>query len=615
VKKTLPAAKSDVLSAFEFYGIPGGYAASYKEAIRLHNGISETWSRLKQTMASFDIPKDRVIKILEEQTTIAPGFDTYLENHLKRHQDLFVYSYLKSSASLGMIALEHSSTYETLRQFRPKIVLGKIVLPDGVDVSTIQPFIEFTKNSGVHIEKQSISLSSLTYQIVLFGTPGAQLDYRVQLGTLRSDVLSVDVWKSRFTKHRAVFTAALGVDLTLPPAVIVGQEIAISGTITPHAQSPDNEFDLSWTIDGEAAGSKQISDTDFTIPLVFDQAGRIDFEVTAVDKNGVTGAERTDIPVAFKMDTELQTSDAGELVVVVSIEGGSGEYSVGWLTDTGINISKNVGRNQFFQRFKEDNISKIGWIDLTVFDSKRQIEVPTRIFVEGSLPVAISLSTNTDTLEVGETMNAVALITDGLPDYQVVLYANGRELARRDTSKQSERFSLTFDTPATYQLKAVVTDADGGTAQSVTSITVAEPAVKQELETSEPASTFKGILDYQFYMVDPFSMSTVKQLVRQVVGSQLTMVIEGADISGTFTGEVWYGPSDLNAATFNCKVIGDYNSETAKIGAKLDCPGWLNDVTSPYSGFMSGTRIGEKLEGTWYFILNQAGGDWEATLQ
>jgi len=236
-------------------GLPRGYKKSYVEAIEVHTGITRQWERQKQIMASFDIPPARVIKILEERTDIEQGFDAYLNDHFKQHQDLFIYGYLESLAGQAIMAAMHWEIYDSLTNFRPKIVSGRLDIPDGLDLSTVNPSINIISNYDTLIEKQSISLAESKYGIV-FWNPESRVEYQVVLGAFVSQNLVVDKWKSQFTNHLAVFKAALGVDLTLPPRMEVGQKFAISGKITPDPQSSDTDFRLTWFVDGEEAGTK-----------------------------------------------------------------------------------------------------------------------------------------------------------------------------------------------------------------------------------------------------------------------------------------------------------------------------------------------------------------------
>jgi hypothetical protein len=633
IKKQQPVVKNDVLTAFKFYGLPNGYAKARAEALTVHTGITENWDRLRAIMVSFDIPKDRIIQILEEQAGIKAGFETYLDKHFRTNQDIFVYLYLKSLTEGGFIASLHKDTFQRLRDFRPKIVLGSLELPDGLDLATVEPVIKINKSFAALVEKQSISLADKTYRIVLFGKPNAKVEYQVILGAFRSNVLTVDRWKNRFTQHRAVFKASLGVKLTLPDKIEVGQKVVVSGRITPDPQTPGDGFTLGWFVDGQKAGTKALSGEDFTIPLEFVQAGIHDFEVAVTDSGGISGGERADLPVAFKLEAELETGEDRRLLVKVKITGGGGDYAVQWRTDTGISLSKNTSRSKFFQRFEDTGAKPIKWIDLTVFDKNSRIEVPWRINVEGGVPVAVKLAVEPAVLTAGEAAEVFVRVQDGSPDYNIVLYSNKRQIGERQTSATGELFAPNFADPGEYQLRVVVTDSAGETANATATVTVKKPVIKVEDPEAEGLfATFAGNLDYKAFIEVPDEMvatgepdenglyaveilSTRKLIDWQIVGSKLVFSIDGTAVSGRYTGERWNGTGagDNNKKAFDCNVIGDYIPATEKVALNLDCPGFLGDVKGPpYVGVMTGDRQGNKFSGIWYFTY-YGGGDWEAT--
>ncbi len=610
VKVRLPVAKSDVLSAFKYYGLPRGYKKSYVEAIEVHTGITRQWERQKQIMASFDIPPARVIKILEERTDIEQGFDAYLNDHFKQHQDLFIYGYLESLAGQAIMAAMHWEIYDSLTNFRPKIVSGKLDIPDGLDLSTVNPSINIISNYDTLIEKQSISLAESKYGIVLFGNPESRVEYQVVLGAFVSQNLVVDKWKSQFTNHLAVFKAALGVDLTLPPRMEVGQKFAISGKITPDPQSSDTDFRLTWFVDGEEAGTKSVSGTDFSIPLEFAKAGNHDFEVAVVDEGGISGGERTDLPVAFLINTELITGEDGNLTVKVKIVGGVGEYDVSWRTDTGITASKTTGRSRFFQRFKDGGANTINQIDLTVFDKSSRIEVTVPIELEGPIPVQVKLKADPAVLDPGEKVGLTATILEGVPDFKLVFFVNGDEVGNRTTAKQTQQVKLKLYDPGDYSIRVVVTDSEGQTAEDSAAVTVNQPVEEAEEEPTGDNTALEG--SFQGSMTGRQIYDG--EVYARVRNGRISFSISGTKVIGKVSGQLSF---EGNVNNYQGRVTGTYYPETGILQAVIN-GSWSggigvygSDTSGTITAEASGVQNQNGFSGTW--SGNFIDGEWEAS--
>lgn len=605
VKVTLPVAKSDVLSAFKYYGLPRGYKVSFAEAIEVHTGITRQWERQKQIMASFDIPPARIIKILEERTDIKPGFDAYLNNHFKQHQDLFIYGYLESLAGQAIRAAIHWETYDSLSNFRPKIILGELVLPDGLDLSKAGPSLKIISNSGVLIEKQSISLNDSSFRIVLFGELDSQIEYQVVLGAFVSNSLVVDKWKSQFTKHRAVFKASLEVDLTLPPRMEVGQKFAISGKITLDAQSSGTDFSLTWFVDGIVAGTKSLSGTDFSIPLEFAQAGNHDFEVAVVDGGGISGGERTDLPVAFLVNTELITEEDGKLTVKVEIVGGGGEYDVSWRTDTGITASKTVGRSRFFQRFEDGGANTINQIDLTVLDKSNRIEVTVPIELEGPIPVRVKLKAEPSVIDPGEKVKLSVTIFDGLPDYSLAFLVNGKEIGTRTTGKQTHQVELKLSEAGNYRIRVVVTDSEGETAEDLVAVTVSEPEI---VEVEEEPAHDNTALEGSFQGTMTGMQIIDGEVYTKMRGGRLSFSISGNEVFGKVWGQVYFIDT---VNDFQGKVTGTYYPDTGVILADINGTFSGSEGSDIIKARVTGTQNQNGFSGIWSSIFLD--GEWEAS--
>jgi len=194
-----------------------------------------------------------------------------------------------------------------------------------------------------------------------------------------------------------------------------------------------------------------------------------------VDEGGISGGERTDLPVAFLINTELITGEDGNLTVKVKIVGGVGEYDVSWRTDTGITASKTTGRSRFFQRFKDGGANTINQIDLTVFDKSSRIEVTVPIELEGPIPVQVKLKADPAVLDPGEKVGLTATILEGVPDYKLVFFVNGDEVGNRTTAKQTQQVKLKLYDPGDYSIRVVVTDSEGQTAEDSAAVTVNQP--------------------------------------------------------------------------------------------------------------------------------------------
>lgn len=616
--------KSGVPAAFRFYGVATGFAKVSKEAAELYSNIAGTWSRFKTIMKTFDISGPRAVEILEARSGMQPGFNAYLEKHflLKKNRDIFIYRYVISMLGDGKAAQRHKDTLAVLKRFRPKVVSGKLELPEGIGLAGITPALDITGQTGVLVEQQQISLASRTYRIVMFGGPESRLEYSVVYGPFRSNVLAVENWAKLFIKHRAIIKAALGVKLALPERMEIDQTITIKGRIEPAVGADNTRFQLNWLVDGKPAGSRAIDGTGFSIALSFAKAGVHDFEVEVVDGNGIFGGERADLNVAFKVEVKLNGSpdDGGKLVATVKILGGSGAYRVNWRTDTGVAVSKDVGRNRFFQKLDDSGASKISWIDLTVFDKSSRIEVPVRVDVDGAVPMEVSLVAAQATLKNGESTKITASINAGLPEYALVFYAGGKVVGRQKTSAKTAGLVLRFDQPGNYPLRVIVSDRSGEVSEASTTVIVEkikkpEPVQPKIEDKPAPvtAQVYSGVLDHKTYM-QTFPKPAKKSLARETVNSKLRFIIDGTNVTGIFKGKILnllY--SDDVDLLFNCNASGPYNPDTEKIRLKLTCRNLK--MNSEFAGFLQGKKVGDGFSGKWGFDLSRGGGPWTAVEQ
>ncbi len=608
VANVRPGTKADVPAAFAFYGVPGGFREAESAALTLYYDIGHRWRRLKDVLAGFDIPKARVIDILETRSGVGAGFDAYLEKHfsLRKNEMLFVYRYVLSALGSGEEISRHREILASLQAFHPKVIVGRLDLPDGLDLAGVTPAFNFSEGEGVLVEDKRISLAERSFRLVLFGGQGSRLTYDIQLGELRSRPLVVATWRRMLTPQRAIFDAELEVSLTMPARIEFGQKVEMRGQIAGGAEPP---YKMTWRVDGKPAGQQDVEGKRFTIPVRFDTAGLHDFEVSVTDGRGYRGGNRVEIPVAFRLTTTTRSSadKGGQLVVIVGVKGGSGAYSIKWASDDGQKYQTESGRNRFFKKFSDPKQRTLKWVDVVVFDHETRIEVPVRIELEPTMPLGLALRMEKTTLEPGEKTYLIANIEGGEPDFTLQLYINGRLRQSQTVRTRRVRVPVAFQEEGTYRIGAKASSERGISPVKSVTITVARPPA----ETSAFDGTYSGDGNYQVFGYTPLSPNK-RSLVREVKDTRLVLTIKGKQVVGIFKGKV----ETLlyqEVMPFECKANGTINRK-GDISLPLVC----TDLTAPeysFRGSINGQVAGNGFRGSWGFELSRGGGKWRVVKQ
>lgn len=473
VKLYRDATVVDVPAAFRFYGLPGGFAAARGQAAETFRETLRIWDRIKGIMVSLGMAPAQAAAILERRTG-RPGFDAELRGRLSTDPDLLIHDHLVSRLGDGGSARRDDETLEALRTVRPKAVLGRFELPDGVDLGDASPTLEIAAPPEVLVASQTVSAADGQYEIVLVGSPDARVEYTVAVGPFRSQTLAVDDWSHIITKHQARIEAGLTIAFEALDPQPVGTPITIRGRIEAPAGADVGPYALSWSIDDAPAGRQTVDANRFEIPLTFDRSKVYMLDVTATGQRGIAGSERLRVIVPFRVDVELADSadEQGRLLAVASITGGNGAYTVRWTTDTGIDVTREVGRDRFFERLNVGSGRKLQWLQLDVFDKATRIEVPTRIGIDDRTPMALALTAVPGTVKPGGSATVEVAITAGSPPFALTLRSGGQTVSEQTVQEQRARFPLTFEQPGLYDLAVVARDKGGVTVEEQVRITV-----------------------------------------------------------------------------------------------------------------------------------------------